>query len=168
VTIVQLDRKQHTGKGFGQSGYCKVCDTRIVGEANGRLKAGQTVAMVQRWAESKGVKMHRTTWYRHVEHMKSGRDKVVQAARTVREVDKMTRVTNTEFLEAVRDLGYQNAQTNPESVNLNHALKAVQIMETTKDKGRDVLVILARAMTGNDITPMLPPPVEEGEYEELE
>lgn len=168
MSVEPVDRKAHTGKGYGQPGYCKVCDTKIVGEANGRLKAGQTVAMVQRWAESKGVKLHRTTWYRHVEHMRSGRDKVVQVARTVREMDKMTRVTNTEFLEAVRDIGYANARAEPESVNLGHALKAVQIMETTKDRGRDVLVILARAMTGHDIAPMLNPPMEEGEYKELE
>lgn len=163
-----IDRKAHTGKGYGQPGYCAVCDTKIVNEANAKLKAGNKIAFVARWAEGKGVKLHRTTWYRHVEHMRSGRDKVVQVARTVREMDKMTRVTNTEFLEAVRDIGYANAQADPESVNLGHALKAVQIMESTKDKGRDVLVILARAMTGNDIAPMLPPPVEEGEYEELE
>jgi len=162
-----VDRKKHTGNGYGQTGYCSVCDTPIVGEVNARLRAGQTLASIQRWAESKGVVHHKTTWIRHKAHMTAGRDRVVQMARTVREADKITRVTNTEFLESIRDLGYRNAQDDPASVSLTHALKAVQIMETTKERPRDFLILIAQAMTGQ-APALIGPPMEEGEYKEIE
>lgn len=162
----KIDRSKHSGAGYGQGGYCSICDTDIVRDVNRRIREGHTMAAIMRWAETKGIVHHKTTWYRHKEHMQSGRDIVVQKAKTVREMDKMTRVTNTDFLEAVRDIGYQNAVENPDTVTLGHALKAVSIMESRKDRGRDFLLVIAQAMTGQ--LPQLDAPTEEGEYEEIE
>ena len=161
------ERKLQTMKGYGQTGYCSVCDTPIVGEVKARMESGQSMAHIQRWAETKGVRLHKTTWLRHKAHVVAGRDRVVQYARTVREADKLTRVTNTEFLESVRDIGYANVQDDPSSVSLAHALKAVQIMETTKERPRDFLLVIARVLMGESPA-QIGPPVEEGEYKEIE
>ena len=58
--------------------------------------------------------------------------------------------TNRGFLEAVRDIGIRKAIDNPESVTIDHGLKAVSIMESNKKPIENVFILIAKEMANPD------------------
>lgn len=143
-------------------GYCSICAWEFAPELNKKLKLGWNARELNDWAQTKGKTFHRETLYAHKKHLTSGVDQVVQAAHMIPERDKIRTVSNDQFLEAIRDIGLANALQDPSSVNLNHSLKAVQILESKKEKPQQVLLVLAGAVMGR-----LPEPAIDGEVREI-
>lgn len=140
--------------GAGKTGYCKICASPdapvfIRGAREGGKKGtGWNAAEAQEAGRLYGLSFNRQTWYAHLEHAKTGEQRLVQAAEKVLESGLVpVKTSNKGFLEAVRDLGMAKALANPESVSIDQALKAVQIMESKKDKGGDTLAILVQFVT---------------------
>lgn len=87
---------------------------------------------------------------------------ITAVEKTKRESPKILPKSNSEALEMVRDLGMQSAIENPESISVDHALRAISEMEK-KSKGPESLwVLLSRVQTGER------PEIIMGEYKELE
>jgi hypothetical protein len=61
--------------------------------------------------------------------------------------------SNVEFLQTIRDIGLAKAQADPESVSIEHALKAVNILEGKRDGGADIKIVFASIAVGQ------PPPM---------
>lgn len=143
-------------KGIGKLGYCSLCASEIEPELNKRLKADWKAPAIQEWMakftkpDGRPMYANRQTIYAHKKHITSSQDRVVSYAQRARENPVIKTASNRQFLEAVRDIGFQRAQDNPEEITISDALKAVQIMESTKEKTGDVYVILASVMARNE------------------
>lgn len=86
---------------------------------------------------------------------------VTAVEKTRRESPKILPKSNTEALEMVRDMGMQSALDNPESIGVDHALRAIDVMEK-KTKGPEALwFMLSRVQNGER------PELIVGEYKEL-
>lgn len=138
--------------GFGKQGWCKLCafaDARLLNE---KIKAGWNARQINDWLKSQyDVSATRQTIYTHRdEHLTRPEDRVVTAVQKQRESGKMLpRVsTNEQYLEAIRDLGYQKAVENPDEVTIDHGLKAAQILASQKRGGGDTIILLAKVLTG--------------------
>lgn len=151
-------------KGWGRPGYCRLCAWEHEPELNRHLKNGKNAAECARWALDKyGFTFNRQTLYSHRGHITAPEDKVVAYAERKRaEVPAIRNATNKQFLEAVRDIGYTQAVNDPESVSLEHALKAAALLEQSKVKTGDITLIFAQVVTGHS-----PDVVVEGEAREI-
>jgi hypothetical protein len=145
--------------GSGTPGFCKICahpDAHVFirgAREGGKTGKGWNSKEAQEAGRVYGLTFSRQTWYAHLDHAKTGEQRLITAAQKVREDGALTvqgikKSSNTELLEAIRDIGSQRAINNPEEVTLDHALKAVQIMENRKDKSSDSLNILVQFVTG--------------------
>lgn len=154
-------------EGRNKTGYCSVCASDLEPEINKRMKAGWNAAKVNEWLSKferkPGVPMafNRQTLYKHRDHITSSRDKVVAYAERARQNPVIKATTNRQFLEAVRDVGMTKAVQNPEDITIGDALKAVQIMENSKQGPGDTYFVLAQIMTA--APPALMGEVVEGE-----
>ena len=139
----------------GGQGYCKICAhpdaaPRMIVAARDGLSSAKALEIARVY----GLEFNRKTWYAHVEHAMTGTGRMMQAADKVREqglltMDQVKKTSNTGLLEALRDIGMAKAVLHPENVSIDHALKAVQIMEAKKDRGGDQLNILLQFVTGH-------------------
>lgn len=117
----------------------------------GKSGKGWNATEAQEAATAFGFTFARQTWYAHVKHAQSSDKRVIQAAELVRSGEKgltITKRSNTDVLEAIRDIGAQRALDNPDNVSLDHSLKAIQILEGRKDRGSDALNILVQFTVG--------------------
>lgn len=143
-------------RGIGKLGYCKLCASEIEPELNKRLKADWKVPAIQEWMakftkpDGRPMYANRQTIYAHKKHITSPEARVVSYAQRARENPVIKAASNRQFLEAVRDIGFQRANDNPEEITIGDALKAVQIMESTKEKTGDVYFILASVMARSE------------------
>lgn len=135
--------------GRGKSGFCSLCIHTNVDEINKKIREGLNAGQMSRWAKERfGLEVHRTTWYSHKPHALSPEQRVIQAAKQQTQALAIKRGSNTGFLEAVRDIGLAKAIDNPEQVSIDHALKAVSILEGRKDKTGDSLNVLINIAVG--------------------
>lgn len=136
-------------------------------QLNEKIKAGWNARQVKDWlAANYGVTFSRQTFYTHKdEHMTRPEDRLVSAVEKQRATGVMLpRVSsNEQYLEAIRDIGYQRAVENPEEVTIDHGLKAAQILAGQKRGGGDITILLAKVFTGGDA----PGVVIEGEAREV-
>ncbi len=150
--------------GFGQPGYCKLCASDLVPKINEMLRNGKNAAQIQKWCKEYNLTFARQTLYTHKEHITDPKTSFVDKARAN---PVIKRVSNRDFLEAVRDAGAARAMQDPESVSVDQALKATQIMMQDK-RGHDGLtIILVKAVTGHIDEVIDPPMLIEGEYTEV-
>lgn len=153
--------------GLGKTGYCSICASDLEPEINKRLKTNWNSTKLNEWlskfqdASGKTVYFNRQTIYKHKKHITAPEDKVVSFAAKAQANPVIKTASNRQFLEAVRDIGMQRAIQNPDEISIGDALKAVQIMENTKQNTGDTYYILAQIMTG--AIPALPAEVVEGE-----
>jgi len=129
--------------GAGKQGYCKLCsfdDPRVQDDFDKRVLDYKPDELNE-WLASRvqGFKpVNRQTIYRHRKHVQNPQDKLVQATRK-RDLEhgkQPAKTTDEEFLDAVVSLGYVNAMADPESVTIDHALKATQIKAQSKKQGQ--------------------------------
>lgn len=163
-----------------QSGACKLCSWPFEGELNRKIRdAGFdakdrpkfNAAMAERWAKDKyDFAFTRQTYYKHLDHIRHPADKYVAASHKPRADGELIRSSsNDDLLQAVIDLGMQRIEADPGSVSIDHALKAVQIRESRREKGQDMLLVFAKIVTGQGaVAGLLPAPAVEGEFAEIE
>lgn len=143
---------QLPGKGFGKTGYCKLCHWEHEPELNRLIKAGKNAADCDRWATDKfGFHFTRQTFYKHKEHVEKG--VTVGQSKAVVPIApggklQIRKGSNREFLETIRDIGLAKAELDPDAVSIDQSLKAAQILETSKQKQTDLTIVFAQVVTG--------------------
>lgn len=145
---------------MAKDGYCKICAHpeawRFIEGAKkgGKSGKGWNSSEAIEAGEKYGLKFTRLTWYNHVAHLDSAEERVAKAAQAAGRAGRVpVKTTNPQFLETIRDLGMARALADPDSVSIDQALKAAQILEAKKEKGQDSLAILVQFTVG------APPPV---------
>ena len=140
--------------GFGKTGFCKLCnfvDARLL---NDKIKAGWNSRQCQEWLRTQyNVTVNLQTFYTHKnEHLTRPEDRLVTAVQKTRAGNQMLpRVSsNEQYLETIRDIGYKRAIDNPDEVTIDHGLKAASILASRPRGGGDVVILLAKIMTGGD------------------
>jgi hypothetical protein len=149
--------------GYGKAGYCAICASPNAAEyikgarSGGKSGRGWNSAEFNVHAETNGEHWSRQTYYSHRDHSQTAEMRVIQTSQALKESAgggvAIKKSSNTELLEAIRDIGMAKALRSPDEVSIDHSLKAVSILEGRKDKGSDSLNILVAFITGN------PPPV---------
>lgn len=115
-----------------------------------------------------GLKFTRQTWYAHVAHLDTAENRVIAAATKAARANLVpTRTTNMQFLETIRDMGMARALADPDSISIDQALKATQILEAKKEKGQDSLAILVQFVVGAPPPVQIEGPVYEGVAREI-
>ena len=155
--------------GAGKQGYCKLCsinDPRVQDDFDKRVldyKPDELNAWLASRIEGHKA-VNRQTIYRHRKHVQHPQDKLVQATkkRDLEHGKQKPKTTDEEFLDAVVSLGYNNAMADPESVTIDHALKATQIKAQSKKQGQAHQTLVA-IFTGQSSEP----DVIEGEVKEV-
>lgn len=144
-------------------GRCKVCASSLLKDINKRLANDQSFQSVADWCKAKGFPVTRQKLADHKKHITDPRQTLVEHSR--RNPAIKSNVSNDDFLQAVIDVSAAKIEADPDSIGVMHGLKAVQIREARREKSVNVLMLLARAFTGNIETQ----PVEliEGSYTEL-
>lgn len=156
--------------GYGRVGFCKVCahpgaqfiNAAIVrADADGKPMTANAMIQYMR-ALDPDFNADRHTMYKHrADHLTS--PLVTAVEKTRRESPQILPKNNTEALEMVRDLGMQTVIDNPETVGVDHALRAISEMEKKGRGPQDFWVMLARAQGGER-----PDQIIVGEYKEIE
>jgi hypothetical protein len=126
------------------TGSCKLCRSEFRSEINRRLARGETREQVQEWLATKDFKVSLPTLTTHRQHITDPKTTLVEQAQRN---PAIRRVTNSEFLETIRDIGAQRAIDNPDSVSLTHALKAAAQLEARQNKQIDVMLAIAQMAT---------------------
>jgi len=144
------------------TGQCKVCKTSLKREINKRLARNDSYPSIIEWAKKKDFSVSKPTLGKHKAHITDPMTTLVDQARAD---PAIKRVTVSEFRQALIDIGFQRALADPDSVSIDHALKASAQEDARKDKHVDVLMVVA-----NRVTERLEPPKPEalvGEYKEI-
>lgn len=154
--------------GQKQQGYCKLCsfpDPKLQDEFDKRV-LDYTPNQLNEWLVSH-VDMkpvNRQTIYSHRNHVRNPKDRLVRAVdrRQMEHGSLPARVSEQQFLDAVIALGQARAMADPESVTIDHALKATQIKAQSKSQGNahNVLIQLFTGRMPEGLN------VIEGEYQE--
>lgn len=127
-------------------GWCKVCAVEdMMVKVNRRMKRGQTNTEIAGWSKSQPVSYTRNTLAKHRKHITDPHYTLVQRAQ---QRPVLNRVSSTEFLRTVVDIGAQRAMDNPEEVTIEHSLAAARILETKQADDQRGLQILVVALTG--------------------
>lgn len=136
--------------GPGSPGYCKLCDSPFAPALNKMLAAGKNNGEIRRFFKDNDIDLawDRSTLYKHRdEHITHP---LVTAAKQSQQnpiiVPKSTRAA----LEAVRDIGVRRAVEHPEEVNVDHALKAMSILQREERGPDNVMVVIAKLIAGSD------------------
>lgn len=132
--------------GYGKPGYCKLCAFSEVGELNAHLKEGWNARQINDWLNTFGTRANRQTIYAHKSHITDPQDKLVAYAERAPVVIKNS--STEDFLQALQDIGFSKAVADPESVTIDHALKAAQIKVAAKKEGDSIQIVLAQVFTG--------------------
>lgn len=162
-----------------KDGFCKICNHpeahRFVKGARegGKKGTGWNATEAIEAGEAYGLKFTRLTWYNHVAHLSSAEERIATAAKSASRAGLVpVKTTNAQFLEHIRDIGMARAMQDPDSVSLDQALKAAQILETKKEKGQDSLAILVSFTIGAPppvvVEGQLPDGIIEGEAREID
>jgi len=125
-------------RGAGKPGYCKLCAHPNLPEINKQIKAGLNAAQLNAYCNERwGLTAARQTWYTHIkQHATHPADKVVAVSKLPRPNGELIRqTTDEEFTQAVIDIGMRKAIEDPDSISIDHALKAVQIRSSAKSSG---------------------------------
>ena len=157
--------------GANNPGYCKLCslsEPKLQDEFDRRV-LDYTPRQLNTWLRERVENfkdISNPTIYKHREHVKHPKDRVVSVVeKRKREGNYLPqRTSEQQFLDSIITLGYDKAMNDPDSVTIDHALKATQIKSQAKQKG-DAHNVLVQIFTGN--VPSLGGMVIEGEAVEL-
>lgn len=146
--------QKERGSGYGRLGFCKVCahdgakflNAAIIrAEATKPMTAAEMLAYMRQLDPDFNYDRH--GFYKHkADHLTS--PLVTAVEKTRRESPKILPKSNDEALEMVRDLGMQSAIDNPESIGVDHALRAISEMEKKSKGPENLWVLLSRVQSG--------------------
>lgn len=150
-------------RGLGKPGYCSLCAWEHAAKLNKGIRDGWNSTQASEFAGKLGKTFNRRTFYSHKPHAISPEQRVIQFAEQGSKALTIRKTSNTSFLESLRDIGYSKAIDDPDQISIEHALKAVSILEGRKDKGGDQINLLVLISTGHR------PPMEiiEGEARDV-
>lgn len=146
--------------GYGQAGYCSVCDSDLKGEINKRMKRKDSIASIRRYTVEKESPVSEPTLRNHRKHITDPKTTLVEQAR---KNPVIKRHTTNDFLQALVDIAATKAINDPESISIDQGIRAAQVIEGRKDKQVDALVKIARMLMGQAPRPE----IIEGEYVEV-
>lgn len=92
------------------------------------------------------------TWYAHKKHITAP---IVTATQEAKRNPVIVPQSSVGALEMIRNLGMRNAVENPETVTVDHALKAATELERSKGSSGGVVMILAKMLAARDETPAI-------------
>ena len=144
--------------GLGKPGYCTLCNFKDQRALDKKILDGWSARQVNDWLGANfGLSVHRQTVYAHKRHVMHPADRLVTAQRR-REVEHGTlpqQVSTAEYLEAVKGAAMQRVIDDPGSVTVEHGLKAASILTQTREKTDNVVIVLAKLLTGHAALPAL-------------
>lgn len=145
-------------------GRCKICNWSEARTFNRRATQGNwNSAQAQAWSEPRGLTFDRKTFYAHKPHMLHPADAIVSYGdRAVAQA--WPTVTQTDFYQSIRDIGFKNAMDAPEDITLTQAMKAADALERRKEQGQDFLAVMAKLIMGAPIRDVV---TIEGDYEQI-
>ena len=146
--------------GYGKPGYCKICAWSHYGELQSRIEQKWKTPDIQHWAKQFEFEFNRKTLYEHKKHTVAPGDRVVALAEQTRAAATQKR-SNRDVVAAIRDIGFANIEMNPGSVRVSDTLKAAGILEAGKTGPTNILVLMAQAMTRNQV-------IVDGDYKEID
>lgn len=145
---------------MSKTGYCSLCKHPQVTALNNAINAGKGyVTCLREMDQAFGMSFAKGTFLKHKEHITAP---LITAAEDARK-NALTPRNNRAVLEAIRDIGMRKALDDPDSVKIDHALRAAKILQDAEGKQETVLVLLAKAVQG----PTPQPETIEGEYTEV-
>lgn len=154
--------------GRGKQGYCKLCSLEPVELQDNFDKRvlDYTPKQLNEWLADRiedHKPVNRQTVYSHRDHVRHPKDRMVRAVqkRAMEHGVQKQRVSEQEFLDAVVAIGEQKAAADPDSVTIDHALKAASLKMQSKQKGQAHQTLVA-IFSGNR-----EPDVIEGEVTEV-
>ena len=145
--------------GFGRPGWCKLCslkDPQAQDDLDARCRADWNARQLGDLLRDRyQITVNRQTIYAHQKHAMHPKDRIVTAVQKSEQRALQTKpvASNEQFLEAIREAGYQRAMTNPDEVTIDHGLKAAQILASQKQSGGNAIFVLVRAVTGGGLPP---------------
>lgn len=136
---------------------CKLCESSHGQTFKTWARAGMNASEAQAKAEPWGISFTRQTWYGHVKHSKPREEQVQDKLEELQELGglRVKKVSNTEYLESIRDISAAQITENPEMVKPELGLAAVKILESRKNNQVDQLNLLIGVITGNAIPPLI-------------
>jgi len=154
-----------TRSGFGTAGYCTLCSVddvniqdgvdRRVGKLKPNGKYEYSATKVNEFLTSKGLRgVDRQVVYNHRKHVMHPKDKLVSAVKK-RDLERgpaPQQVSEDEFLDSLVNVGLRKVQSDPDSVTIDQALKAVQIKKNSGKMGSGIQVLVG-LMTGGPRQP---------------
>lgn len=136
----------------GKTGYCKLCQSELAPGLNKLIKEGKSFGEALDYMSPRGLTFSKATFFGHKKHITSPLLTAVEEAQK-NPVIKPT--SNRAVLEAIRDIGMKKAMEDPDSVTVNHALRAASILAEKESRHDSVLVVLAKALQGSPAAAML-------------
>lgn len=140
-----------------KTGYCSVCKRDDIKRFNKAIEDGWSYQSVKDTFLNPPAK---ATFFKHKEHVTSPLLTQAEAARLNPVIKPRT---NKEVLEAIRDIGLQNAVEHPEKITANHAIRAAAIL-SEKEKTQNVQIVLAELVQGPTPHLLIEEGVLDGEY----
>lgn len=141
-------------------GYCKVCRSPLVKEINKKLAKGESQPSIAEWCGQRDFKVTRQKIADHKDHITDPRVTLVERAKR----SPAIKASSRDLLEATVQIGHENLMANPQDVTLTQALKAAQILESTKQQKGDTRILFAMLSMGKSLPQ---PEMIEGTYTEI-
>lgn len=137
-------------QGQGKPGFCKICvhpGAQFINARREREGEAFNARLASDMASSldPDFKFTRQTWYAHLDHITHP---LVTAVEKSKRNPVITPKTTTGVLESIRDMGMQNAIENPETVTVDHALKAATELNRKGQTVDEVVIVMAKVMSG--------------------
>jgi len=129
---------------------------------NKRLALGQSLMKVIEYSKSQDFSISKPTLINHKRHITDPRTTVVDQARRN---PAIKRVTTSEFLQTLVDIGASKAAANADAVTIDQSIRAAQVLESRKERSVDVLLVIARSLAPKELG--APGEMIEGTYREL-
>lgn len=143
---------------MANTGYCSICKRPDLKIINKGIEAKLSYNSIRDLIEDPPAK---ATFFKHKDHITSP---LMTDADLARKNPVLKIGSNKEVLEAIRDIGLQNAMEHPDKITPSHALRAASILSDKEQKTDSVKIILARLLT----TPISPLKIESAEFIEGE
>jgi hypothetical protein len=148
--------------------WCRLCGEPWTPDLDKGIRESKWNAnQVNEWLKRHGESASRELVYKHRDHVMGPQTAIIKAGANARKELTIREASNDVFLEAIRDIGYSKAIENPQSVTLDHAIKAVGILEGRKGKSGDILNLLIAVVSGHRPEIEVNGTVIEGEVREL-
>lgn len=142
-----------SGRGYGRPGYCLACDAlntrpELRKQANA-VFANQKAPTIIDWLDEKlGIRPDRRTVYNHKKHITNPKDRLVSQVAAQRAQGTLpAKASEEEYIDAVLAAAMQVVIDNPESVTIEHGLKAASARMAAKASRQGQTISLTLALT---------------------